>query len=261
MTIPYQGTGEPISGQKLQQTYDELGCAKETLWALLTVETRGFGYLPDRRPKILFERVVFHTRTHGKYDSHSDISSATVGGYLGGAAEYQRLAAAMQLDEQAALSSASWGLGQIMGFNATDLKYANVNAMIAAFVASEDAQLDGVRRFIESNNLRAAMRNNHWQQIAAVYNGKSYARNEYDSKLRYAHDRYVQDGCPDVVLRAAQAYLTYLGYDPKGIDGIKGRNTLAALHRFEQHESLPQSDTIDDGTVAALRQAYLRAPH
>lgn len=261
MTIQYQGSGTPVSPQKLQQSYEELGCAKETLWALLTVETKGFGYLPDRRPKILFERVVFHQRTNGLHDSHPDISSPTPGGYLGGAAEYQRLAAAVQLDELAALSSTSWGMGQIMGFNATDLHYADVHAMIAAFVDSEDAQLDGVCRFINSKHLSSALRDNNWQRIASGYNGKDYARNQYDRKLLDAHDQYVQDGCPDVVLRAAQAYLTYLDYAPNGVDGIQGRNTLAALHRFEHHEGLPENDTIDAGTVAALRQAYQRAPH
>jgi len=54
----------------------------------------------------------------------------------------------MALDNQAALESASWGLGQVMGFNATGLGYADVDDMVQQFCAGEDAQLVGVTRFI-----------------------------------------------------------------------------------------------------------------
>jgi len=36
------------------------------------------------------------------------------------------------------LRSASWGLGQVMGFNAEDVGFANVDALVAACVESED---------------------------------------------------------------------------------------------------------------------------
>jgi hypothetical protein len=44
-----------------------------------------------------------------------DISNPKPGGYKGGAGEYSRLEAAMTLDKEAALKSASWGLAQVMG--------------------------------------------------------------------------------------------------------------------------------------------------
>lgn len=37
--------------------------------------------------------------------------------YLGGVHEYKRLELAQEIDEECALKSASWGIGQIMGFN------------------------------------------------------------------------------------------------------------------------------------------------
>jgi hypothetical protein len=42
----------------------------------------------------------------------------------------------MQLDEEAALRSTSWGLGQTMGFNAGMVGYDSIDAMIADFVVA-----------------------------------------------------------------------------------------------------------------------------
>jgi hypothetical protein len=36
--------------------------------AVLTVETLGSGFLPDRRPRILFERHFFPSETKGAFD-------------------------------------------------------------------------------------------------------------------------------------------------------------------------------------------------
>jgi len=235
---------------------DALGVDAAALWALLSVETGGFGFLADRRPKILFERHIFSRRTGGKHDSaHPDISSPTPGGYIGGAGEYARLAAAMSLDRTAALENASWGLPQIMGFNAAGLGYAGAEAMLAAFRDGEDAQLDGAVRFIRADApLLAAFRERDWAGVALRYNGKDYRRNAYDTKLAARYYRFRDGGMPDMELRAAQARLTYLGYDPKGVDGQYGPGAKAALAAFQQHEGLAASGALDPDTAERLRQ-------
>ena len=100
------------------------------------------GLLSDRRPAIRFERHVFHHQTGGAHDeSNPAISSPVPGGYQGGAAEYGRLQEAMGLNEHAALNSASWGIGQIMGMNSGIAGFLSVEAMVAAMTDEEDAQL------------------------------------------------------------------------------------------------------------------------
>lgn len=47
---------------------DKLGVRAAEVWVILTVETLGSGFLPDRRPKILFERHIFHSETKGAFD-------------------------------------------------------------------------------------------------------------------------------------------------------------------------------------------------
>ena len=235
---------------------DSLGVDAAALWALVAVETGGFGFLPDRRPQILFERHIFSRRTGNRYDAaHPDISSPTPGGYHGGAAEYERLQAAMNLDRIAALESASWGLPQVMGFHAVALGYPGAEGMVAAFRDGEDAQLDGAVRFIRADAaLLAAFRKRDWAGVALRYNDKDYRRNAYDTKLSQRYAKFRDGGAPDMKLRAAQARLTFLGYDPKGVDGVYGPGAKAALTAFQEREGLAVTGTLDADTSARLSQ-------
>src|ERR1043166_8393158 len=253
----FAGKAAPLSPKAFDETRNKLDIDDASLWSLLTVETRGFGFLQDRRPKILYERHIFHKRTAGRFsEANPDISSATSGGYEGGAAEYSRLERAMRLDRRAALESVSWGLGQIMGFNAVSLRYAGVEEMITKFLESEDAQLEGVSRFISNNaSLGSAFRSKNWKQVAFFYNGAEFAKNAYHTKLEHYHDLYAIEGPPSIEVRAAQARLTYLGFDPRGVDGLLGDGTHTALLAFQKARGIPRTAELDETTREALGAA------
>jgi hypothetical protein len=257
MNSAFVGKALPMTQNGFDNVLGQLGVDAASLWALVTVETKGFGFLADRRPKILFERHVFHNRTGGRFSaSNPDISSSTPGGYSGGAAEYDRLARAMQLDRRAALESASWGLPQIMGFNASKLSYANAEAMVQAFIVDEDAQLDGARRFIMSNeSLALALRQKQWARVAFFYNGKDYKKNAYDDKLLHYQQLYSIKGTPSIEIRTAQASLTYLGFDTRGVDGVVGDGTRTAAIAFQRAKGLHVSAELDEPTLTALKAA------
>src|SRR5262245_53461643 len=135
----FRGPGTPLSAAGAQNASAQVGVGLPELWSVLSVETSGCGFLSDRRPKILFERHIFSRLTHGQFDaSHPDISQPSSGGYGdGGAHQYERLGRALQLDRIAALKSASWGLGQVLGTNFANAGFQDVEAMVTAFVASE----------------------------------------------------------------------------------------------------------------------------
>ena len=250
----FTGAGAPLSQSGFDAAHAVLGGDRASLWSILTVETRGFGFLPDRRPKILFERHIFAKRTAGRYSAdYPALSNGVPGGYAPtGAGEYTRLAGAMVLDRTAALESASWGLGQIMGFNARTIGYAGAEAMIAQFKENEDSQLAAVANFIVVNApLAGAFRSQNWQRLAFYYNGANYAKNRYDTKLAAAHA-----GClaraPSLDIRGAQARLSYLGFDTRGIDGQLGSYTIGALNAFQRSRGLPVSGALDSATLASL---------
>jgi hypothetical protein len=253
-SLPFPCASQPLSAAGFQAAIATLGIDAATLWAMLEVETQGFGYLADRRPRILFERHIFSRLTAGAFDaSNPDISNPVPGGYGGnGAPQYGRLAEAMACDQSAALQSASWGMGQVMGENFAVAGYAAVEDMVAAMCASEDEQLAAVVGFIVAKNLAGFLQTEDWTSYALHYNGADYAKNDYDGKLSAAYARLSSGTLPDGDVRAGQACLQFLGYNPKGVDGVLGANTLLALHRFQASNRLAMTAGIDDGVVAML---------
>ncbi|WP_449432644.1 N-acetylmuramidase domain-containing protein [Pseudomonas putida] len=247
----FQGKGSPLSDEGMNEVCDTLGVSESQIWAVLTVETRGFGFLADRRPQILFERHVFHRLTQGVHDGNADISKPKAGGYIGGAGEYGRLEKAMQLDQTAALQSASWGIGQVMGFNFKVAGFTSTDKLVAAMVKDENSQLQAMANFIKGNNLAGALQRNNWVSFARNYNGAEFKRNEYDTRLAAAHAKF-KVTLPDLSLRTAQAALQYLGMDPGPIDGIRGRRTFSALIRFQETQGLAETGFLDQDTLDRL---------
>lgn len=248
----FRSQGRPLSDEGMDQTCSTLGVTEPEVWAVLTVETHGFGFLQDRCPQILFERHIFRRLTKGRHDSgHADISNAESGGYVGGPGEYTRLEKAMSLDREAALQSASWGIGQVMGFNYEVAGFATIGDMVAAMVEDENAQLLAMANFIKGNDLAGALQRHNWVSFASRYNGPEFKKNEYDTRLSAAHAKY-KIILPDLALRSAQAALLYLGIDPGPIDGFRGRRTRSALMQFQEQSGLPETGELDRDTESRL---------
>lgn len=169
-----------------------LGCDVAAIKAVCEVEAPKGGFLPDGRPTILFERHQFSKRTGRKFDTaHPDISNVQAGGYLGGAAEHGRLQRAALLDRDAALSSASWGRFQIMGFNHASAGHSTLQGFINAMYDSEGTQLDAFVAFVKNQPaLASALRRHDWAKFAMLYNGPDYAANRYDEKMAAAYSEH-----------------------------------------------------------------------
>jgi hypothetical protein len=256
------GRSKPLTDAGILTALTSLGLqtatGPATLWAVLTVESKGFGFLPDRRPMLLFERHVFFKETGGLFANEApDLCAQTRGGYLGGAAEHDRLASAMALcrrggvDVAAALRSASWGLGQIMGFNAVAAGFRDVNDMVAHMADSEDAQLAGMVAFMRRQGLEQKLQAGDWAGFALGYNGPNYAQNAYDTKLQAA---FAAQNNRNLRVRAAQAALFFLGYAPGVPDGVIGLNTRAALRAFRRDAGLNVSESLDEQAFDAIMQ-------
>lgn len=248
----FHSQGRPLSNEGMDQICSALGAPAPAVWSVLTVETRGFGFLQDRRPQILFERHIFHKLTNGRHDSgHADISSAKAGGYAGGTGEYPRLEKAVSLDREAALQSASWGIGQVMGFNYEAAGFVAIDDMVAAVVKDENGQLLAMANFIKGNKLAGALQRQDWVSFARGYNGPEFRKNEYDARLAAAYAK-CKLMLPDLALRTAQAALLYLGIDPGPIDGFRGSRTRSALMQFQQQSGLRETGELDHDTERKL---------
>jgi hypothetical protein len=249
----FAANGTPLSSQGFADAGAGLGVGAAELWAVMSVETSGCGFLPDRRPKILFERHLFSRLTNGQFDADDpDVSNPSPGGYgPGGAHQYDRLAAAIQLDRSAALQSASWGLGQVLGQNFQTAGSADVETMVQEMVDSEDGQLKAMMNFMKSNGIDRPLAEHDWTGFARRYNGPNFAANNYDGLLRDAFQRF-SAALPDLQVRQAQILLMYKGFSPGTIDGLAGRHTTEAISGFQTSIGRPVTGQIDAQLIADL---------
>jgi len=248
----FQGQGHPLTQDGITQVCDTLAVSAPMVWSILEVETSGFGFLQDRRPQILFERHIFHKITNGKYDNQNpNISNAKTGGYLGGSSEYTRLETAITLDSNAALQSASWGIGQVMGSNFHSASFANVEDMVAAIVDGENKQLLAMANFIKYNHLASDLQSQNWEAFALGYNGPNFKQNDYDIRLSASYAKF-KNSLPDLRLRTAQVALLYIGLDPGKIDGLRGRRTSTAIFQFQEKSNLSETGQLDSITEKEL---------
>lgn len=174
----------------------ESGIETAALKAIIAVESAGSGFDSKDRPKILFEPHIFYRYVP---DDRRDEAIAKGLAYKkwgmvpypkGSDAQYARLYDAIDIDETAALKSASWGMGQIMGFNHRVVGADTVQNFVAANLDSEANQMRFMLKFIQNSGLLDEVRDLNWAGFARGYNGPGYAKNAYDVKLKNAYEQF-----------------------------------------------------------------------
>jgi len=172
----------------------EIGVGEDEIHAILDVESAGSGFDAKGRPKNLYEPHVFW-RLLGPGPDRDAAAKAGLAYPKWKPGEYPkdsypRLIAAMRINEEAALQSASWGLGQVMGFNHAKAGYGSAKAMVEAFLDDEEKHLQAMIRFIVNAGLDDELRRHDWRGFAKGYNGKGFEKNGYDKKLAASFARW-----------------------------------------------------------------------
>jgi hypothetical protein len=188
-----------LSAGDIEALCDEYRIPQCHLRAVLRVEAAGSGFLlhepPPARPKILFEAHIFYRESGSQPVSKHDpdLSARTWREgrrhYQGGSDEWHRLDRAMIWHEEGALRSASWGLGQVMGFNHRAAGCASIQQFVIENFDGEAAQLRHVLNFCEANHLLGHLRAGRWAAFARGYNGPGYRQHRYDDRLAAAARR------------------------------------------------------------------------
>lgn len=189
------------NGKVVDSDYELFGwlldCEPEMLKAFVNVESSGSGFLPSRRPVILFESYQFFKNLKNvgidpyKYiREYSDIiTDKWVKNYQGGEKEWLRLEKATKIHKEAAQKSASWGLLQIMGSNYSLTGEKNIEDFITKMSKNEFTQLSLGIEFIKSKGIVSLMISKDFNGMARVYNGPGYAKNGYGLKLKVEYYR------------------------------------------------------------------------
>ena len=265
------------------------GVEPEALLAVVEIESRGKPFEADGvTPTFLFEKHIFWRQLHANNPAKLSMaisqglalkswSRSNYGGQGTSAGKLLILQQARAIDAECANKSCSWGVGQIMGFNATGLNYESATQMVNVMSANSSgfaAQVDAMVRFIKSKGLNKHLATHNWTAFAIGYNGAAQAQNRYDTKLKTAYVKWLKAdinrsgvsqpvengvlrrGAGDRVrVEALQNLLRAKGYPVGAIDGIFGAMTETAVFSFQSQNGLPTTGVVDADTLAKLNAA------
>jgi len=166
--------------------------------AVHEVESGGRGFL-NGKIKILFEGHVFWKELTKRGIDPNKITagnedvlhkSYVARNPLYKLDQHTRLDKAVKINAEAAYSSASYGLFQVMGFHYNSMNFPTAKAFVDYLSVNEGNQLDIFGKFLEINGLLKPLRDRNWVKFASGYNGSGYASNKYDTKLAAAYEKY-----------------------------------------------------------------------
>src|SRR5262249_16436047 len=121
------------------------------------------------------------------------LASPAVGGVANPGSQqgrYDLLKRARQLNDEAALSSCSWGLGQVMGGHWSWLEYKSAQALVDDACSGIVGQVRLMAKFIDKSKLADELKQRDWAAFARQYNGPSYIRFKYNTKMATAYSKY-----------------------------------------------------------------------
>ena len=190
-----------LTVQQIRDIAKANGIEYAALRAVIEVEAAGDGFLPDGKPKILFEPHVFYRLLGNKNYftvrknamlNDGDICYPKWGTLPYGkvSQQHERLERAAKYDRESALMACSWCLFQVMGFNWSSLGYTSLQEFVNDMYRDEASQVDAGVRFIKRNKLDVYLNKLDWASFAKGYNGSGYAKNKYDKKLAAAYRKY-----------------------------------------------------------------------
>lgn len=210
-----------LSEQDITKEADRLGIDVAAVKAVVAVESNGKGFLPDGRPKILFEGHIFYNQLKQinkrekktVYDleklisTHPDIiyPKWTKVHYIGKAGEYSRFEKAALIHEDSAKMATSWGMFQIMGFNYKHCGFKSVNDFVDSMEESEHTQLIAFGKFLQDRKLDIPLELHDWEAFAKGYNGPAYAVNKYDEKLEQKFNEFSKQFNEDMSMQVSRS--------------------------------------------------------
>lgn len=102
----------------------------------------------------------------------------------------RRLKAARAIDNNTAVEGTFWGMFQIGGFNWKKCGASDLNDFVERMSRSEREQLELFANFIRNSGLLPHLQKKNWAAFARGYNGASYARRGYHTRMASAYTRH-----------------------------------------------------------------------
>lgn len=171
----------------------ELGVEVAAIKAVVVIEAgpKMEGFWAPGVPVINFDPTMY-ARFKGKAQNKAGSKNEKVPSGLSGYAlkEWTQLVNARKVNLQGANMGTFWGMFQIGGFNYKLCGCSSVEEMVERMSYSELEQLELFAAFITSAGMVNDLRNKNWAAFARKYNGTSYARRGYHTKMANAYRKF-----------------------------------------------------------------------
>ncbi|MCH5214488.1 MAG: N-acetylmuramidase family protein [Muribaculaceae bacterium] len=182
-----------LTDEDFQLVADELGVEVAAMKAVVSIEAGAAmkGFVAPGVPIINFDPSMF--RIYGpKAPSKAGNKNAKVPPGLSGYAlkEWTQLTNARHKNAKGADMATFWGMFQIGGFNYKTCGCASVDEFVEKMSYSELAQLELFAKFLVGTGQVKYLRDKNWAKFARAYNGASYARRGYHTRMAAAYKKF-----------------------------------------------------------------------
>lgn len=180
-----------------REVAEELGVETAAIKAIVEIEAGHShqGFSAPGVPIVNFDLTMFR-RFAGKnginlskyYKSHAQVFNRGQRGSQ--EAVNRRLKAARMIDNKTAIQGTFWGMFQIGGFNWKKCGAESIEDFVERMSRSERDQLELFANFIRNSGLLPSLQRKNWATFARGYNGTSYARRGYHTRMAASYARH-----------------------------------------------------------------------
>lgn len=188
-----------LTDQDFAEVAERLGVEVAAIKAVVDIEAGRThqGFSAPGKPLINFDLTMFrrfakrrgvnlanYTKSHPQvFTSHRGSQSKA----------NRRLEAARSINPHAAIEGTFWGMFQIGGFNWKKCGAGSIDDFVMRMSRSERDQLDMFAEFITNAGLLKHLRAKNWAAFARGYNGPSYAKRGYHTRMASAYARHKKE--------------------------------------------------------------------
>jgi len=170
---------------------EELGVEVAAIKAVVVIEAGAQmkGFWAPGVPVVNFDRTMYNKfrRNGGKPSKGEKVPSGLTGYAL---SEWTQLINARKSNALGANMGTFWGMFQIGGFNYKLCGCKSVDEFVELMSYSEFEQLELFAAFIRNTGMLSDLQAKNWSAFARKYNGPSYAKRGYHSKMAKAYAKF-----------------------------------------------------------------------
>lgn len=223
-----------LTNEDFKRVAEELGVEVAAIKAVVKIEAgpKLEGFWAPGVPVVNYAKSLFdkyNGKTKGRKLKDAKVPSGLSGYAL---KEWTSLTNARKINADAADMGTYWGMFQIGGFNYKLCGCQSVEEMVEKVCESEFSQLEMFAVFIRNSGMLEALKNKDWTTFARKYNGPSYAKRGYHTRMAKEYANFKNE--------KSDVQSDTIGNDKKAIgvkSGVDQKQTVVSKKKVQKKKS------------------------